>query len=335
MVSSKIAFAAAILVMLVLCGGASAGTFHVGIAEPGVGPISAATVSELGMSVERRTVEYHGEASFGGTMTFTPGLRAIAAVWGQAENAPRTDEERLRYCGFVRSLLERYPQISDIVIWNEPNLAFFWGQGAEAYAELVQTCSPRIRTAGARVLAPGMSPSTVAGVTDFARHIAALGPHLIDEWVQHDYYADGPTNNLANKVAAVRAEFGWNVPMLIGESGEAWGPSLSYLMTKAYCAGATGWLNFKLRDDGDWRPTGLEDVNGNRKPAWEEFRRTATLIHSGRYACLPAPPPPLTQVPHSNSQSSIRLPPETSSSSTIGSLSLTPFARAIRAIVSR
>lgn len=267
---------------LVLCASAQAGTFQVGIAEPGAGPIPAADVSALGVGVERRSIIWHGEASFTGTLTLTPGVRAFVTVWGGYSNpyVPTDAAQRARYCGFVASILHRYPTIHDVIVWNEANLAGFWGIGVSQYALLVRDCSPIIRAAGARVYA-GMSPSTVKGVSNFARHVAALGPHLIDGWSHHDY----TMASLNDRISAVRAAFGWKVSVLVGESGTIYPAGVSALMGKAYCAGATGWLNFKLRDNGNSIASGLENADGSHKASYGAFARTAKQIRSGSYRC--------------------------------------------------
>lgn len=264
--------------------------FQVGIADPGSNGIGA-DVSALGISVERQTVVWQGEASFSGSITWDAGLRQIVAVSSgyPAFVVPTDAATRSTYCGFVASILERYRSITDVVIWNEPNLSGFWGAGVDQYAQLVAACSPVIHSLGVRVLAPGMSPATVESVSDYADHIAALGPHLIDGWDQHEYDEWTP---LTDKVAAIRAAFGWKVPVMVDESSD------SNLMGWAYCSGASGWLNFKLRDDGSWsgHPTGLETSTGARKSSWDAFRTTAARIHAGTYSCPSAPPaaPPAT-----------------------------------------
>ena len=53
--------------------------------------------------------------------TWNGGLRVVLAVYGKPDDAPRTDQARNDYCAFVSSLLHRYPGVSDVVIWNEPN----------------------------------------------------------------------------------------------------------------------------------------------------------------------------------------------------------------------
>lgn len=56
----------------------------------------------------------------------TFGLRAVVTVYGTAESAPVDAAGRTAYCTYLRNLLERYPTIDDVVIWNEANLGFFW-----------------------------------------------------------------------------------------------------------------------------------------------------------------------------------------------------------------
>ena len=77
------------------------------------------------------------------------GMRIVVAVYGHGTPPPADDAQRAQYCGFVRSILEAYPQINDVVIWNEPNLSAFWrpqfgadGSSAApaAYVALVARC---------------------------------------------------------------------------------------------------------------------------------------------------------------------------------------------------
>jgi hypothetical protein len=95
--------------------------------------------------------------------------------------------------------------------------------------------------------------------------------------------------------------------VLVGESTNA------YLMGAAWCAGATGWLNFKLRDNGDNWLTGLANINGSPKPAWEDFRSTAAQIRAGSYDCsapvppIPPPGPGPTPIPTHNAELASRL----------------------------
>ena len=55
------------------------------------------------------------------------GLRVVVAVVGAyARFTPHTGSARNAFCGYVRYLLDRYPTINDVVIWNEPNKTYAW-----------------------------------------------------------------------------------------------------------------------------------------------------------------------------------------------------------------
>lgn len=58
--------------------------------------------------------------------TWGNGLRVVLALYGKAADAPQTDAEDNQYCTFAASLLRRYPGVTDIVVWNEPNTSRFW-----------------------------------------------------------------------------------------------------------------------------------------------------------------------------------------------------------------
>jgi hypothetical protein len=58
--------------------------------------------------------------------TWGRGLRVVLAVYGRANDAPQDAADRDAYCTFVGSLLRRYPGVSDVVVWNEPNSSQFW-----------------------------------------------------------------------------------------------------------------------------------------------------------------------------------------------------------------
>jgi hypothetical protein len=89
-------------------------------------------------------------ADFDRMVAGSGGMRIVVAVYGRSNTDAPTDEaSREQYCGFVRNLLARYPEINDVVIWNETNKQFFWkpqfnadGSSAApaAYAALLARC---------------------------------------------------------------------------------------------------------------------------------------------------------------------------------------------------
>ncbi len=97
------------------------------------------------------------------------GVRVVLAVYGGRDSVPRDAAAREAYCSYVRAALARFPQIDDVVIWNEPNLSYFWrpqfdaagrSVSPSAYAELLARCWDVLH--GLRptvnVIAPATSP---------------------------------------------------------------------------------------------------------------------------------------------------------------------------------
>lgn len=74
-------------------------------------------------------------------------------------------EADAQFAEFVRTFTQRYAGIiDDVVIWNEPNLAFEWGFGdfsPERYAELLKVVYPqaKIGNSAVRVLAGALAPT--------------------------------------------------------------------------------------------------------------------------------------------------------------------------------
>lgn len=89
------------------------------------------------------------------------GLRIVLSVYGAASAAPQTDAQRAQFCSYTRSIVQRFPQIHDVVIWNEVNSSRFWqpqfatgGAPASpgAYEALLAACYGPLQTAR-----PGMN----------------------------------------------------------------------------------------------------------------------------------------------------------------------------------
>jgi len=56
----------------------------------------------------------------------TSGLRLVLSVYGSPTSPPQDLTSRTQFCTYARSAVARFPSINDVVIWNEPNLSFFW-----------------------------------------------------------------------------------------------------------------------------------------------------------------------------------------------------------------
>lgn len=70
-------------------------------------------------------------------------VRVVLAVTGSPTAPPLDQPARDAYCGYVASVLRRYPWVHDVAIWTEPNSSTFWQpqHGAAAgYEALLATC---------------------------------------------------------------------------------------------------------------------------------------------------------------------------------------------------
>jgi hypothetical protein len=94
-----------------------------------------AAARELGVSSFRVTLPWTpgqteldsaDAAQFDAMVRDAGGMRIVVSIYGAARSAPNDDAGRDAYCTYVRNLLQRYPTINDVVIWNEANLGFYW-----------------------------------------------------------------------------------------------------------------------------------------------------------------------------------------------------------------
>jgi hypothetical protein len=100
-------------------------------------------------------------AALNATVAHAGGVRLVVTVDGKATEPPTSEEARTAYCAYVGDLIARYPTINDIVIWNEPNVDYFWqpqygpdGSSAapDAYEALLAQCYDVLH-----VLRPGVN----------------------------------------------------------------------------------------------------------------------------------------------------------------------------------
>ena len=81
--------------------------------------------------------------------------KILLSVFGSSSAAPVNATSRAQYCSFVSSLLDRFPQIAAVNVWNEANLSYFWkpqfnrnGSSAApaAYEALMARCYDAIKS---------------------------------------------------------------------------------------------------------------------------------------------------------------------------------------------
>ena len=52
--------------------------------------------------------------------------RYVVALYGRPDATPLDETARDDYCAYAADLIERYPFIKDLIVWNEPNKSYFW-----------------------------------------------------------------------------------------------------------------------------------------------------------------------------------------------------------------
>jgi hypothetical protein len=94
-------------------------------------------------------------ASIASALANAGSQKLLLNVFGSASAAPQNASSRAAYCDFVSALLDRFPQIAAVNIWNEANLSYFWqpqfnrnGSSAApaAYEGLLARCYDTIKS---------------------------------------------------------------------------------------------------------------------------------------------------------------------------------------------
>jgi hypothetical protein len=142
--------------------------------------------------------------------------KLLLNVFGSASAAPQNASSRAAYCDFVSSLLDRFPQIAAVNIWNEANLSYFWqpqfnrngsSTAPSAYEALMARCFDTIKSRHPSVrvitsISPRGNdrPHARTNVSHSARNfIEKMGAayrrshrqaRIFDEWGQNVYGSD-------------------------------------------------------------------------------------------------------------------------------------------------
>lgn len=153
-----IAICTATLAALLVARVATAGPgLLVGVADdtikwPGQSVPFAGVAQSLGLGAVRVTLPWQpgqttpsvqDDVQLQAALTGAGGARVVVAVYGNATDAPQDDTARAAYCSDVAGLLATFPQVHDVVIWNEPNNQTFWqpqNGAAAAYEALLAQC---------------------------------------------------------------------------------------------------------------------------------------------------------------------------------------------------
>ena len=201
-------------------------------------------------------------------------------------------------------------------IWNEPNLAQYWcgRPKAKQYVAMLRTVGKAIKRADrkAHIVTAGLPPSLLGNAVRLPRYLdqmyKAKAAKYFDSLAINSYAKDhrqlarllGSIRKLMNKRGDARGriwitELGWGDKgpksrFVVGEAGQAKqiAKSLAFIKAKRKKLGLRGIVYFSWRDGAPYAPkfedqwglhTGLLDVNGTPKKAFESFgRRLKALV---------------------------------------------------------
>lgn len=135
--------------------------------------------------------------------------RIVLAVNAWADASPQTDAARDAYCSFLRDALVQVPRINDVVLWNEPNLPYFWwpqfdetgrSVAPAAYEQLLARCWDVLHAyrPSVNVIAFALSPW---GSDDATGTTVSHSPGNFIEKVGDAYRASGRTAPIFDTVS--------------------------------------------------------------------------------------------------------------------------------------
>ena len=230
---------------------------------------------------------------------------------GSSANNPPAASQLGDWAEFVGEVARRYPRVAGIEIWNEPNLAEFWGDGSalvrpdpnryavllEAGYDAVKSARPRTRVIGGALSSTATTtPAGDVAAADFLRAVlTAGGAGHMDGLSLHPYPGEGEaerTLELIDRVRAVRDEAGATTSLWLTEVGVTTaGPAAASEAEQAatlveICREATSqpdigaiYFHNLIEQPGPGIETGfgllrpLPDGSLRRKPAYTALRR--------------------------------------------------------------
>ncbi len=233
-------------------------------------------------------------ASLGGT----PGW---ASSTGKVNGVPSAE----RWRAFVRAVIDRYPSLRHIGVWNEPNLEEFWsGSAMEYLTVLLRPAYEEIKAKdpSLKVLGPELGLYASKSRKKMKEYLKKIRQGRYDRYIDivtlHTYHED--VHEFREKLGDLRravlrygfankpvwlTEFGWDSNE-VGETAQGFrlAEALQLLARMPWIEQA---FLYEMRDDPGHGPKwGLLRADGKEKPAFEEVR--ATIERGFR---PPEPPP--------------------------------------------
>lgn len=263
-------------------------------------------------NAEQVAVTANFDCTFKSTPTVNTTLPALVVFTGSASCFPLTDYYRQEYAYQVQKIAEKYPNIKEIQIWNEPE--YFYD--ADQYVPLLAASYYAIKSVNSKikVLAVGAHPDATCApypnwmkmtAASFAKEVASYKTPMMDGYSYHPYWKWRSTNCLTKMFKKVLkhvpsywwTETGmwsdgpqWGSPHMVGTPQEA-AQRVKDVATKAYCdPHVVADFNYLLEDEPlnsrqyHWR-SGFYYADGKAKPSLYSFSSTVRSVKLNTTRC--------------------------------------------------
>ncbi len=252
-------------------------TDDMGLGTPDGGAAFLTTLDDLGFSENRVSVLWDPDApatipneaaldAFVATAT-ARGVRVVLAVYPSRSTALTASQSAVwQFTAFLETLARRYPQVTDIVVGNEPNQPRFWRPQFDARGVRVGCSAYAGVLAAAYDALKGVNPAiTVIGL--------GLSPRGNDNPLSRDNASTSPVRCLRDVGAAYRAS-------------KRAKPIMDELAFHAHPERDTQPFGVTST----WPKAGLMDLDRIKQAVWDAFNGTAqsTFAEPGRSVVLPA-----------------------------------------------
>jgi hypothetical protein len=164
-----------------------------------------AATAELGVTQLAVPLPWKPGTRLAGTeLARIPSSQALLVVLaGKAKDSPRTPRARTAFCHYALALVRAYPNISELQVWNEPDLKHFWNGRIIHWLPLAARCYDLLHR-DVKVIGPGFSPHV--NHSQFARLVRTFYQRthrrtpLFDGYSYHPYYGWQDTGIIARKM---------------------------------------------------------------------------------------------------------------------------------------
>jgi hypothetical protein len=177
---------------------------HPGKAAPFVADLGLMAVRlSFPWSPGKASLSAEDEARLAGAMAAAPGVEIFISGYSRTDT-PLSDQARNAYCSFLASFPARFPQVSHVIVWNEPNKSTFWRpqfEGGESvaprhYVALLARCYDALKAVRSDITVIGGALSSTGNDNPNASSNISHSPGSFVRKMGEAYRASGRTQPL-------------------------------------------------------------------------------------------------------------------------------------------